>query len=61
MCTGSRYGLLPLKDTNQELTPWGTVNIDSIGSQFDYEGKERTLTALTIIDPFIGLFELVQT
>ena len=29
--TGPRYGLLPLKDTSQDIEPWDTVNIDSIG------------------------------
>ena len=61
--TGSRYGLLPLKDTRQEPIPWDTVNVDSIGpwSFIDHTGKERTLTALTMIDPSTGLFELVRT
>ena len=29
--TGSRYGHLPLKDTEDDITPWDTVQIDSIG------------------------------
>jgi len=39
------------------------VNIDSIGlwSFTDYTGKERTLTALTIINPSIDFFKLYRT
>ena len=56
--TGLRYGHSTLEDTNQEITPWGTVNIDSVGpcSFIDHAGKELVLTALNIIYPYTRLF-----
>ena len=63
MCTRSRYRFLPLKDTSQELILWNIVNMDSISpwSFIDHTSKEKTLTALTIIDPSTELFELART
>ena len=59
---GSRYGNLPLKSINKEKKPWDTVDTDSGGPRdfIDHTGKERVLTALTIVEPFTGLFEIYR-
>ena len=56
---GSRCGHSALKNINKDTTPWDAFNIDSVGL-WDFvnnTGKERVLTALTIIDSSAGLFE----
>lgn len=60
--TGPRYGLLPLKNTQQNLKPWKKVYVDSIGSWtvMDNTGTERVLKALAIIDLATGWFEVVR-
>ena len=61
--SGSRCGHLPLKDFNQETTTWDAVIVGSAGpwTFVDHSGKERTLTALNIIDPSNELFETFRT
>ena len=60
--TGSRYGHLPLKDTDDDCTPWKRVYIDSIGPWCctDKNGIQHCLNALTVIDAATGWFEVFR-
>ena len=52
-----------MKNTDQETTPWDSVNADSVGpwTFTDHTGKERVLNALAIMDPATGSFESCRT
>ena len=64
-----KYGLLPAKKI-EELVPWETVHIDLIGpysvtaKQIQPGGSikevELTLTAMTMVDPATGWFEITE-
>ena len=64
-----KYGLLPAKKI-KELVPWETVHIDLIGpysvtaKQIQPGGSikevELTLTAMTMVDPATGWFEITE-
>ena len=55
-----KYGKLPVKDVTDEVTPWETVQIDTIGpySLTTKDGKYMELFAKTMIDPATGWFEI---
>ena len=55
-----KYGKLPVKEVNDEIIPWETVQIDTIGpySFVTKDGKYLEIFAKTMIDPAIGRFEI---
>lgn len=56
-----KYGHLPCKVAEASV-PWNRVNIDMIGpwSVHTADGKTHKLTALTMIDPATGWFEIAE-
>ena len=58
--TQKKYGKLPPK--NATMTPWETVCVDLVGpyTVTDSTGKDRTLMAMTFIDPATGWFEITE-
>ena len=65
-----KYGHLPPKDIDDELTPWKTVHLDLIGPYTVtckqtqpgdiIKEVELNLVAMTMVDPATGLFEMVE-
>ena len=55
-----KYGRLPPKDVS--MIPWETVCIDLVGpyTVTDKLGKDRTLLAMTFVDPATGWFEITE-
>ena len=55
-----KYGKLPPK--NSTMIPWDTVCVDLVGpyTVTDHTGTDRTLMAMTFIDPATGWFEIAE-
>jgi cleavage and polyadenylation specificity factor subunit 1 len=56
-----KYGKLPPKQAETESKPWERVNVDLIGPlTVKTPSGDRTLNALTMIDPATGWFEIKE-
>jgi cleavage and polyadenylation specificity factor subunit 1 len=56
-----KYGKLPPKQAETESKPWERVNVDLIGPlSVKTPSGDRTLDALTMIDPATGWFEIKE-